>query len=936
MLEKFRKFLANLFKGADSGIAQSGKGQEALSKLDEAAQDFRNQLPVEQVEEVEKIDSPYGTYDPTTKPGEVKPQGEIITPEGDLETRIYSYNPESLTDMQKRKALGAYTDDAVRERYFEEGADETMTLDEFSIKERGYGYPASANAPGMPGLEDKSMADLVQELGEEATGKPVRSPTFEPVTEQVLLFKNPFIEQLSKATGRSEQQIKEAIVERYNAGYAPNDPKRISIDDEEAIERLIDVNVNYGEQTRQSFIDDIVEAVVEKDMMENTGLGQIQKDLTKKSKETSEQLALVRSQSMDVKKILDQIGVDTSSVDFNILANSKDMDAVLAEAKKLKEIMDPLQGGQMEDLARSGNLEKVLTSNVDQAEIDMGRAVEMAERAATPGEVDQARKILEEVKAAFHESLKTGVYKSPFGRSLNAKGGRIGFKDGNKFPTSRRDFLKMLAAGVGTLFAPRGVKEIAEAVATKGATKIPMVDGMPMWFPSLVNKIRTEGKVVRKPDYADFTSGGDTETVYVLKDKNLAGGEIRLYEDEATGTVSVTGRGDEFQQVSLEYTPGENVVRTNELGERGIVTEKPTFDASAQTQSAAKAEERGGFLGNKDTTDDLMGQQSVNVNEKGTFEAGEFAKGERYDIENFGGIDDLQGGVTSWSDLVKSPEKKLDEAAEKFRKEQVNPDVIDDFAKGGRVELQAGGQGGGQSGAAGGYEGDRPSVQIGRDPSTGPSGIDYNPYSSAGWKPIHSQDHLQGGWSQQASDVVGLFNPGRIRGLKEDEFTGPFGHLNYSYQQLKNPAFINKELTKQFGVEHRREVNDQRAYNEARNKMYDDYLNQTRNIEQNYYGLNLADAERDVLMDALQVSANPIILRGGATKQHLPGLSGAESVDVIRQQHSERMRGLSDLLFNNDLADRLRFAHNFYLSEGGRVGYKQGGGVGTLFKRKTT
>ena len=58
-----------------------------------------------------------------------------------------------------------------------------------------------------------------------------------------------------------------------------------------------------------------------------------------------------------------------------------------------------------------------------------------------------------------------------------------------------------------------------------------------------------------------------------------------------------------------------------------------------------------------------MGEHSVNVNEQGTFEAGEFAKGERYDIENFGGIDDLQGNVNSWSALVKSPEKKMEEKA---------------------------------------------------------------------------------------------------------------------------------------------------------------------------------------------------------------------------------------------------------------------------------
>ena len=232
-----------------------------------------------------------------------------------------------------------------------------------------------------------------------------------------------------------------------------------------------------------------------------------------------------------------------------------------------------------------------------------------------------------------------------------ATGGRIGFKDGKKFPTSRRDFLKMLGAGVASLFAPKGVAQVAEMVAKSAPKAIPLVDGMPMWFPALVNKVRTQGTVVRKPDYGDFTSGGDTQAVYVLKDKSLAGGEIRLYENEATGAVSLTGRGDEFQQVSLDFTPGENVVKTDQLGQRGVVTEKPTF------------------------------------------EAGEFAKGERYDIENFGGIDDLQGGVTSWEKLAKggSKSEEAEKAVEEFIKRQTNPNIVDDFAEGGRVNLLHGG-----------------------------------------------------------------------------------------------------------------------------------------------------------------------------------------------------------------------------------------------------
>ena len=262
-----------------------------------------------------------------------------------------------------------------------------------------------------------------------------------------------------------------------------------------------------------------------------------------------------------------------------------------------------------------------------------------------------------------------------------------------KLPVSRRTFLGLLGGGLAALLGGSRAFKAAKVVEQAAAPVIQQVPGMPSWFPALVTKIKTQGTKTREPSYGDFTSGGNTETIYVLKDKSLPGGDIRLYENEATGAISVTGRGDEFQQVSFEYIPGENIVKTDQLGQRGVVTEQPTFDASAQTQSAARADQRGGFLGNKDTTDDLMGEHSVKVNEQGTFEAGEFAKGERYDIENFGGIDDLQGGVTSWEKLAKggSKSEEAEKAVEEFIKRQTNPNIVDDFAEGGRVNLLHGG-----------------------------------------------------------------------------------------------------------------------------------------------------------------------------------------------------------------------------------------------------
>ena len=135
------------------------------------------------------------------------------------------------------------------------------------------------------------------------------------------------------------------------------------------------------------------------------------------------------------------------------------------------------------------------------------------------------------------------------------------------------------------------------AAVTKAKAFTP-VGGMPDWFPLLVNRNRSKGKVTREPGYKEFTSGGDTEKIYKLED-------YTLYEDMATGKITVSGRGNDYQQVSMEYTPGENKVMTDKFGKRGVVTDEPTF------------------------------------------EAGEYAKGDPYDYENFGDYDDMKGDLSN-------------------------------------------------------------------------------------------------------------------------------------------------------------------------------------------------------------------------------------------------------------------------------------------------
>ena len=192
-------------------------------------------------------------------------------------------------------------------------------------------------------------------------------------------------------------------------------------------------------------------------------------------------------------------------------------------------------------------------------------------------------------------------------------GGRIGLAEGGGPKMGRRGFLGLMGAGLASLMLPfKAADKIAPAVVKTKA--ISPVAGMPDWFPLLVNRIRSKGKVTREPGYENFTSGGDTERIYKLED-------YTLYEDMATGKITVSGRGNDYQQVSMEYTPGENKVMskknpiTGEM-ERGVMTDKPQF------------------------------------------EAGEFSKGEYQDFENTGvDYDDLKGDLSNWENFATGGKK---------------------------------------------------------------------------------------------------------------------------------------------------------------------------------------------------------------------------------------------------------------------------------------
>ena len=672
MFKSIKEFLENLFKTGRSGITTTDEAAEAARKLKEASE--------ESVQQTGLGDPALtGKYDETTPPGQFKEQTPIIDQEGNVKTRVFSYNPETFTETQMRTGVGGFSDNALREQYFDEGFDDIMSLEEFIIMRRK--------------ITPEARAAELREKGRVQTIEPApKGATFEEAADEMVLTnegrmtkkefetrkaqdENPllggvtagqkiklieeetisYIKELATATGRDSKDVRQLIVDRMNEGYLPRDPKRVTIDDDARIKAYIESQAAMD----KNFISELVEETLELPMgIKPTGnpiLDDMIKSEQKLIEEGSGFLKSVRQDADKVRDMLIDMGIDISDIDFNVLKNSNDLELVKIEAAKLQDAMKSIMGGGMDDLAKSGNIEKAMKSLEEQVSADIARGKAALEKARTPAEGEAIISDLQKIEERYREAIKTGVYKPLFGagdRTLNAKGGRIGFDEGGGPKMSRRGFLGAMGAGLASLFMPRAGKEIAEIVA-KGATKTPLTaEGMPIWFPSLVDKIRKEGKL-RKADYASMKSGEGVD-MYTFTDPSLPNKQIFMEEDLQTGAITISGRGDDMQIAELRFIPGEESITVGKEGSK--VSKNPN-----------------------------------------TFEAEEFMKGPGEgigDFENFGGMDDMRFGVDTWADLVKAPEQKLKEAADKFGETQRNPIPnvdVDEFAKGGRVGYNMGG-----------------------------------------------------------------------------------------------------------------------------------------------------------------------------------------------------------------------------------------------------
>ena len=453
------------------------------------------------------------------------------------------------------------------------------------------------------------------------------------------------IQFVAEKTGLSLEQARLAIVEKMNEAYEFGSPKRTMFDDTDRIKAYLDNNLSIGSSSDAlEFLEDIEEigsGIVDDSVDAIKNISKPVDDFDDgKSYSSFEEMQRDRKVGRYAEKPEDVSNYDElveagiyEPGTMNPGPNHPDVKAGIIEGS-FEEMSNPL----MDMLDTEIKISKSTADEIAKMGAEINDLMDQ-------GRFSDARVVAERLKD-FQNKLKAGDVDAtiiPPNRTLNAAGGRIGFEDGSDFKggpkMGRRGFLGLMGAGLASLFIPRGVGKVA-APAAKVVPEM-AAQGMPSWFPLLVNKIKSQGKQTKVA-----TGGRNPENVYKIKDGNT---EYILTEDAINGTMDVSTRGDDFQQVSFEYIPP---------------TEMRRPDGKAFTEDAE-------------------------------FYASEFQKGELQDFENAAdSIDDLKLGISSIEEFAtkgsKTPAEKLDEIADEFKRATTKEDTSG-FANGGRVGYKNGG-----------------------------------------------------------------------------------------------------------------------------------------------------------------------------------------------------------------------------------------------------
>ena len=340
------------------------------------------------------------------------------------------------------------------------------------------------------------------------------------------------IQFVAEKTGLSFEEARLAIMEKMNEGYAIGDPKRRRPNELASIKAYLDTNLDYSATDAIMFLEDIEEIAF-------SGAIDLSSDTAKNvSKQNAKQI-------VDSSLPGDEFG--ETLIDFADDAPKTLEDTFKNVPPERRAVMEELYAPIIEE-------QKIIEAT--QAEIQQTGA--RIQDLVKQGKFKEAEDLAESLKD-FQEQLKVGdgtkAVMIPPNRTLNAQGGRIGFADGSDFKggpkIGRRGFLGLMGAGLASLFIPRGAAKVA-TTAAKAAPEI-AAQGMPNWFPLLVNKIKTQGKQTEVA-----TGGRRPNNVYTLK---VDGNEYTLTEDAVNGNMDVFTRGDDYQQVSFEYIPPTEVQR---------------------------------------------------------------------------------------------------------------------------------------------------------------------------------------------------------------------------------------------------------------------------------------------------------------------------------------------------------------------------------------
>ncbi len=275
-----------------------------------------------------------------------------------------------------------------------------------------------------------------------------------------------------------------------------------------------------------------------------------------------------------------------------------------------------------------------------------------------------------EKKSQFHVGLGKDKAEIGFKKNIDfnkwlmgkADGGRIGLKDGSKM--SRRGFLKILG-GLATIPLVGKYFKWAKPLAksSKVLTSVPIksgVDGMPLWFKPLVNKVIKEGEQVKVTEYDRLithkTKLPNSKTdVYVNQDLNNGDVWVDIGVEKHGFADGKFG-----QPVRLEYKAGEilepNISKTGKVKSKGGKTKEEFWVEEAE----------------------FTGGHPENVK----FEESSFNKFGKHESD-FSEVEAFATGKTKKTRNISSLQKQDEDLADHFS----NYPEPDDFASGGVAEI---------------------------------------------------------------------------------------------------------------------------------------------------------------------------------------------------------------------------------------------------------